>query len=114
MKMALEVNGKSIAVTDAGYLEDANDWDLDVAQAIADADELPMTDKHWDVVNYLRDEHINANGAEPNERAIMKAMSKVWGEKVSSKVMYEMFPTMPSKQGRKIAGLPKSTRKGGY
>jgi hypothetical protein len=25
-----------------------------------------------------------------------------------------MFPGMPSKQGRKIAGLPQSTRKGGY
>ncbi len=112
--MALEVNGKSIAVTDAGYLDDANDWDLDVAQAIADADELEMTDKHWDVVNFLRDEHVNANGAEPNERAILKAMGKVWGEKVSSKTMYEMFPETPSKQGRKIAGLPKSTRKGGY
>ena len=112
--MALEVNGKSIALTDAGYLEDSNDWDLDVAQALADIDELPMTERHWDVVNYLRDEHVNANGAEPNERGIMKAMGKLWGEKVSSKVMYEMFPEMPSKQGRKFAGLPKSTRKGGY
>ena len=114
MKMALEVNGQTVATTDDGYLDDANDWNQDVAQAIADADELPMTDKHWDVVNYLRDEHVNSNGAEPNERTILKAMSKVWGEKVSSKLMYEMFPTMPSKQGRKIAGLPKSTRKGGY
>ncbi|MCK5723804.1 MAG: TusE/DsrC/DsvC family sulfur relay protein [Gammaproteobacteria bacterium] len=112
--MALEVNGNSIATTDDGYLEDTNDWSQEVAQAIADADELPMTERHWDVVNYLRDEHINNNGAEPNERGIMKAMGKVWGEKVSSKIMYEMFPTMPSKQGRKIAGLPKSTRKGGY
>ena len=112
--MALEVNGQTIATTEDGYLEDSNDWNLDVAQAIADADELPMTEKHWDVVNYLRDEHVNNNGAEPNERTILKAMSKAWGEKVSSKLMYEMFPTMPSKQGRKIAGLPKSTRKGGY
>ena len=112
--MALEVNGKTIETNEDGYLVDANDWDLDVAQAIADADELPMTDKHWDVVNYLRDEHVNYNGAEPNERTILKAMSKAWGEKVSSKIMYEMFPAMPSKQGRKLAGLPKSTRKGGY
>lgn len=112
--MALEVNGQTVATTDDGYLEDANDWNQDVAQAIADADELPMTEKHWDVVNFLRDEHVNSNGAEPNERTILKAMSKAWGEKVSSKLMYEMFPTMPSKQGRKIAGLPKSTRKGGY
>lgn len=112
--MALEVNGQTIATTDEGYLEDSNDWNLDVAQAIADADGLPMTERHWDVVNYLRDEHVNSNGAQPNERAILKAMSKLWDEKVSSKTMYEMFPATPSKQGRKFAGLPKSTRKGGY
>ena len=46
--------------------------------------------------------------------AIMKAMGKLWGEKVSSKLMYEMFPLMPSKQGGKVAGLPESRRKGGY
>lgn len=112
--MALEVNGTTIATTEDGYLEEFNDWTQEIAQAMADADELEMTERHWDVVKFLRDEHINANGAEPNERAILKAMGKVWGEKVSSKVMYAMFPETPSKQGRKFAGLPKSTRKGGY
>lgn len=112
--MSLEVNGKTIATTDDGYLENTEEWDMDVAQAIADADELPMTEQHWDVVKYLRDEHVNNGGAEPNERTIMKDMGKKWGKKTSSKDMYAMFPGMPSKQGRKIAGLPKSTRKGGY
>lgn len=112
--MALEVNGTTIETNKNGYLENFEDWNEDVAKAIAAADELEMTEKHWDVVNYLRDEHINNGGNQPNERGILKAMSKVWGEKVSSKVMYEMFPGMPSKQARKIAGLSESTRKGGY
>ena len=112
--MALEVNGQTIATTDKGYLEDFNDWSEDVAKALAADENIEMTEKHWDIINYLRDEHINNNGAEPNERTIMKDIGKKWGEKVSSKLMYEMFPTMPSKQGRKIAGLPQSTRKGGY
>ena len=112
--MSLEVNGKNIATTEDGYLENVEDWDLDVAQAIADADELAMTEQHWDVVKYLRDEHVNNAGNEPNERTILKDMAKKWGTKPTSKDMYAMFPGMPSKQGRKIAGLPKSTRKGGY
>ncbi len=112
--MSLEVNGKTIETTKEGYLVEINDWDEEVAQAIADADALEMTDKHWDVVRYLRSEHIDNGGNEPNERTIMKDMGKVWGKKPSSKDMYNMFPEMPSKQGRKIAGLPKSTRKGGY
>jgi len=112
--MAYEVDGNTIECTDNGYLVEASDWSEAVGAEIAKEEGIDMSERHWDVVNYLRDEHINNGGAEPNERTILKAMSKLWGEKVSSKVMYEMFPTMPSKQGRKIAGLPQSTRKGGY
>ena len=112
--MSLEVNGKTIETNEDGYLVEVNDWDEDVAQAIADLDQLEMTDQHWDVVRYLRSEHVDNAGNEPNERTIMKDMGKVWGKKPSSKDMYNLFPGMPSKQGRKIAGLPKSTRKGGY
>ncbi|MEN8212825.1 MAG: TusE/DsrC/DsvC family sulfur relay protein [Pseudomonadota bacterium] len=112
--MAYEVDGKTIEADADGYLADASDWSEAVAAEIAKADEVEMTDKHWDVVNYLRDQHINNAGAEPNERTIAKDMGKLWGKKPSSKEMYTLFPAMPSKQGRKIAGLPKSTRKGGY
>ena len=112
--MALEVNGQTIATTENGYLEDANDWNEEVAKVLAADEGIEMTQEHWDVVNYLRDEHFNNAGNEPNERTILKEMGKKWGKKVSSKDMYLMFPQMPSKQGRKIAGLPQSTRKGGY
>jgi len=112
--MALDVNGKSIEVTENGYLVEITDWNEDVAKAMAAADELELTEKHMDVINYLRDQHLNNGGNEPNERGIMKDMGKLWGSKPSSKDMYQMFPGMPSKQGRKIAGLPQSTRKGGY
>jgi len=73
---------------------------------------LAILKEHWDVVKYVRSETLDGN--EPNERGIMKAMGKLWGRKVSSKEMYEMFPLMPSKQGLKIGGCPQSTRKGGY
>ena len=112
--MALEINGKTIGITETGYLVDLNDWDEDVAKALAAEEGIEMTDKHWDVVKYLRSEHLDNAGNEPNERTILKALSKLWGAKVSSKDTYDLFPQMPSKQGRKIAGLPQSTRKGGY
>lgn len=112
--MALDVNGKSIETTDNGYLVDVNDWDEEVGKVIAADEGVEMTDKHWEVIKYLRDEHISNAGNEPNERTIQKDMGKKWGSKPSSKDMYEMFPGTPSKQGRKIAGLPQSTRKGGY
>ncbi len=112
--MALEVGGKTIETSETGYLVNLEDWTEEVGAAIAEQEGIEMTDKHWDIVKYLRDEHFNNAGNEPNERTILKDMSKVWGTKSTSKDMYNLFPQMPSKQGRKIAGLPQSTRKGGY
>ena len=112
--MALEVDGKTIETTENGHLVNAEDWTEAVAEAIAAADALELTQQHWDVVKYLRDEHYNNAGNEPNERTILKDMAKKWGSKPTSKDMYNMFPGMPRIQGRKIAGLTQSTRKGGY
>jgi tRNA 2-thiouridine synthesizing protein E len=112
--MALEVNGTTIATTDEGYLENVNDWNEDVGLALAKKEGIELTQKHWDLIKFLRDEHINDGGKEPNEREILKAMGEIWGGRPSSKETYDLFPGAPSKQGRKIAGLPKSNRKGGY
>jgi TusE/DsrC/DsvC family sulfur relay protein len=112
--MSIDVKGKTIETDADGYLLETGDWNEEVALAIAAVDELEMTDQHIDVVRYLHSEHVDNAGNEPNERTIMKDMGKLWGKKPSSKDMYTLFPGTPSKQGRKIAGLPKSTRKGGY
>lgn len=112
--MSLDVNGTTIETTEEGFLVNVNDWNEDVAKALALKEGITMTDKHMDLVKYLRDEHINNGGNEPNERTILKAMADIWGNKPSSKDTYDLFPGAPSKQGRKVAGLPKSNRKGGY
>jgi len=112
--MALEVNGKSIETDGNGNLTDPSTWDEDVAKALAAEDGIELTQEHFDVLNYLRSEYFDNGGSQPVERAINKGMSKVWNRKVSSKDLYLLFPTAPSKQGNKIAGLPYIGRKGGY
>lgn len=112
--MALEVNGKTIALTDTGYLENVADWNEDVARALAAIEGITLTDKHWDVIHYLRDEYINNSQNQPMERVVLKDMGSKWGTKPSSKDLYQLFPLAPTKQGTKIAGLPAVRRKGGY
>ena len=113
--MAYEVNGKQIATTENGYLESLDDWDKDVAEGIATAEGLALTQDHWDVIEYLRDAYFNHNGEQPNNRAILKAMQHKWtGRKVDNKTLFDLYPGNPSKQAGKIAGLPESLRKGGY
>jgi TusE/DsrC/DsvC family sulfur relay protein len=112
--MSIEVNGKSIETTEAGYLVNHMDWDEDVARALAEQEGITLSEKHWDVINYLRDEYINNNGNQPMERVVLKDLGKKWGSKPTSKDLYQLFPLAPTKQGTKIAGLPQVMRKGGY
>ena len=112
--MSYEVNGQTIETNPNGYLENQDDWNEEVGKVIADAEGIEMTDKHWDLVNHLRDEFFNNGGNQPNDRNLVKAMSAAWGEKINSKDLYTLFPKQPSKQAGKIAGLPESRRKGGY
>ena len=113
--MTYEVNGRTLEATESGYLVNQDDWDKDVAQAIAAADGLTLTQDHWDVIEYLRDAYLNHNGEQPNNRAILKAMQDKWsGRKVDNKTLFDLYPGNPSKQAGKISGLPESLRKGGY
>ena len=113
--MAYELNGELLEATDNGYLVNQDDWDKDVAPAIAAAEGLALTPDHWDVIEYLRDAYFNHNGEQPNNRAILKAMQDRWqGRKIDNKTLFDLFPGNPSKQAGKIAGLPESLRKGGY
>ncbi len=112
--MSYEVNGKTIETDKNGYLVNLEDWNQDVAKVIAAAEGVTLSEKSWDLINFLRDEYINNGQNQPNDRNILKAMSEKWGGNVQSKDLYELFPMQPSKQAAKIGGLPESRRKGGY
>jgi tRNA 2-thiouridine synthesizing protein E len=114
--MPYEVDGKTIETTENGYLVNLEDWSEDVAKVIAEAEGIELTERSWDIINYLRDEYFNNNGNQPNERNMVKHFKSVWTDlkKVDTKVLYESFPRGPSKQASKVAGLPETKRKGGY
>lgn len=112
--MAIEHDGTTIETNANGHLENVADWNKGVAEVLAAQEGIELTDKHWDLMNFLREEYIDNGGNQPNTRKIVKAMSDAWGEKLSQRDVYELFPGDPSKQGGKVAGLPESRRKGGY
>ncbi|MAQ72867.1 MAG: sulfur relay protein DsrC [Gammaproteobacteria bacterium] len=112
--MKIELNGNEIATTDTGFLVNVDDWNEEIAKIIAAQEEIELTDKHWDVIKYLRDEFINNKENQPNTRNMVKDLGKLWGEKIDTKALFDLFPGNPSKQAGRIAGLPESRRKGGY
>ena len=111
--MAYDFNGSEIATTTNGFLENTQDWSKELAEHMATSDGITLTDKHWNLIDFLREAFV-ADGTQPNTRNIVKAMGKAWGEKVSQKDVYELFNGDPSKIAGKYAGAAESRRKGGY
>lgn len=109
--MSYTVNGRELETDDQGYLLEP-DFGDDVVAVIAAAENITLTDDHWKVINYLRDEY-REHGHTPNFRAMLKGLGEALPG-CDSKSLYELFPIGPAKQGAKVAGLPQPLGKGGY
>ena len=48
--------GKTVEVTEEGYLVNKEDWSKEVAADMAKEDGIELTDKHYEVLEYLRKE----------------------------------------------------------
>ena len=84
-----------------GFLTDPDQWNEDVAEAIAhEAGIAELTPRHWLVVNYMRDTYLST-GEAPSIRTLGKESG------VQIKELYTLFPKGPAKLAAKIGGIPK-------
>ncbi|MBA5249795.1 MAG: TusE/DsrC/DsvC family sulfur relay protein [Gammaproteobacteria bacterium] len=97
-----------------GYLVDLNDWNEDIAREFAEEEGVNLIDESFKFIAFLREEYINNNANQPNERNMVKGLKDDWEGKLTTKELYTLFPKGPAKQAGKIAGLPETKRKGGY
>jgi tRNA 2-thiouridine synthesizing protein E len=109
--MGYTIDGVELAADSEGYLLEP-DYRDEVPVAIAAAEGIALTDAHWEVIRFLRDEY-QANGHSPNFRNLLKGFQALRPD-ADSKFLYDLFPVGPAKQGAKIAGLPQPYGKGGY
>lgn len=109
--MGYIINGKEHDTDDQGYLLEPV-LDDEAVRVIAQAESITLTDAHWEVVNYLRDQY-REHGHTPNFRNLLKGMADKYPG-LDSKALYDLFPVGPAKQGPKVAGLPQPLGKGGY
>ena len=91
----------AVTRTAEGFLERVEDWDRPLAADIAAESGIgPLTDRHWLVVDFMRNTFL-AKGAAPTIRSLGKDSG------VSIKELYQLFPKGPAKLAAKIAGIPK-------
>ena len=94
--------GKTVSISEEGYLTDPSQWTREVALAIAAEESITMMDKHWKVIDFLKKDFA-ATGV----LASMRRINKTGG--IPTKELYELFPDGPLKKAARIAGLPKPT-----
>jgi tRNA 2-thiouridine synthesizing protein E len=92
----------TVEFDEEGFMVDAGAWTKEVGEAIAEALEVNLTDRHWAVINFARADFDN-NGEPPTLRRITKQTD------VSMKEIYQLFPDGPAKIAANIAGLSKPT-----
>jgi len=109
--MGYVVDGVELKADEQGFLLEP-DYRDEAVKVIAAAEGIELTDAHWEVVNFLRDEY-KANGHTPNFRTMLKDVQAI-RPGADSKALYDLFPLGPAKQGAKVAGLPQPLGKGGY
>lgn len=109
--MSYNINAQEYETDAEGFLLEPL-YDDEAVRVIAQAENITLTDAHWEVVNYLRDQY-REHGHTPSFRNMLKGMAEVRAG-IDSKYLYDLFPVGPAKQGTKVAGLPQPLGKGGY
>mgnify|MGYP001814284444 FL=1 len=90
---------REIDVNEEGYLVDFKQWDKEVCRSLAEEQGISMTERHWDVIEYLQDKH------QKEEPLSIRGIKK--SGVINIKEFYSLFPGGPLKKSTLIAGIPK-------
>lgn len=93
------IAGVTLEVTDEGYLQNPSQWNEEIAKEIAKEEGIELTDKHFEVLKYIRE---NADSGLTIRKVGKSGIVDIKG-------LYQLFPGGPLKISSKIAGIPKPT-----
>ena len=89
----------NVTCNEQGYLTDLDQWTKEIGLDIAKEEDIVMTDRHWDVIQYLQDQF---------RKQVPLSIRKIGKSGVVSiKEFYQLFPKGPLKISSRIAGIPK-------
>lgn len=96
----ITLNGQDVHVNEEGFLTEYDDWTEDLAPVLAAQIGIQLTDAHWKVIRFLREDYTTQH-----ETATTRRVQNVGG--VPIKEQFALFPKKPGKKMAYIAGLPK-------
>ena len=88
-----------------GNLFGLQHWSPLVAQCLAEAEGIVLTDDHWEIIICLR-ERYRHHGMAGSARELLRELEERFCGGQGRKALYELFPGGPITQASRIAGLP--------
>ncbi|MCB1842828.1 MAG: TusE/DsrC/DsvC family sulfur relay protein [Halioglobus sp.] len=90
-----------------GFLRCLDDWSPAIAEQIAAAEDISLSEAHWELIYLLREYYAEFDSS-PAMRPLVKYCAlKLGTDKGKSVYLMSLFPGSPAKLGSKVAGLPK-------
>jgi tRNA 2-thiouridine synthesizing protein E len=105
----LIVEGKTIRLDKDGFLQDLEDWSPVIACALAEREQLQLTDEHREILDLLRAFYSEFQLSPANRPLVKYVALKLGPEKGNSMHLNRLFKGTPAKLAAKLAGLPKPT-----
>jgi TusE/DsrC/DsvC family sulfur relay protein len=96
----VQIAGKQVHVNDEGFLTVYDEWNEEIAKVLAEQIEIDLTDEHWKIIKFLR-EDFKTQGETATSRRVQVAGG------IPIKEQFALFPKKPAKKMAYIAGLPK-------
>jgi dissimilatory sulfite reductase related protein len=93
------IANRPVELNEQGYLLNMEQWDKEIAKGIATEEDIELTERHFEILSYLRDEQ--EKGTALSIRRVGKSGV------VDIKEFYQLFPGGPLKKASRIAGIPK-------
>ncbi|MCK5090946.1 MAG: TusE/DsrC/DsvC family sulfur relay protein, partial [Gammaproteobacteria bacterium] len=89
---SLEVNSVGYELTTDGRLKNPEGWNEEVAEALANADGLVLTNEHWDVIQVMRKYYKEYN-IPPIRKLLKKALAERYThERAQDEYLQGLFP----------------------
>ena len=80
-------------------------WNRETAVESAAQEGIRLTDKHWEVITFLRRYYLD-HGWPGQPRVLIRELDKAFHNEGGTRYLYRLFPRGPLAQGTRIAGLP--------
>ena len=75
----VQVNGRSVEVTDEGFLTNPTDWSREVTEIFAEKAGIQLTDRHWTVIEFCPGFGVLPKLAESQPRNFISFFQAVQG-----------------------------------